>query len=213
MGELAKATLQEITSDEQATPVGEPVKVQFNPTTLRLALSNTASGGETRGSPARQYLGSSSTTLTLDLVFDTADEGTTDQPRDVREKTALVEKFVIPRGQGEDKSAPPKLRFHWGTLIIDGVVDNVSLDFDHIAADGTPLRAKVGLSIKEQNSKYMFLEQGPGANSSGGAPAPGSASAHSLPARFRRNARRRSSPCRHCARSNAFAAVNETNQA
>jgi len=174
--ELAKAKLQVIPADPALEPP-PAVDVQFNPTTLRLQLANQTSGGSSRGAQVRQYTGTSSTTLTLDLVFDTADEGTTEQPRSVREKTSMVERFVLPQGEGDDKQAPPKVRFQWGDLIIDGLVESVNIDFDHFAANGTPLRAKVGLSIKEQDSRYMFLESGAGANAPSNAPTPGSPSA------------------------------------
>lgn len=159
---LEKAKLQEITSADPASPVGEPVDVQFNPSSLRLKLSNQVEGGQTRGRQARQYTGSSSTTLTLDLHFDTADEGTTGRPRSVREKTALIEKFVLPKHEG--KQAPPKVRFLWGTLVFDGVIGGLDIDFDHFASDGTPLRAKMGVTIQEQEAKYQYLQAGPGAN-------------------------------------------------
>ena len=173
--ELAKAKLYVVNASNEAEDPG--VEVQFNPTTLRLQLANQTSGGSSRGSQVRQYTGTSSTTLTLDLVFDTADEGTTEQPRSVREKTGIVEKFVLPQGEGQDKQAPPKVRFSWGDLIIDGLVESVNIDFDLFAANGTPLRAKVGLSIKEQDSRYMHLESGAGANPARNAPTPGSPSA------------------------------------
>lgn len=175
--ELAKAKLQVIKPDKPPNQWPAAVPVQFNPTTLRLQLSNQAAGGNSRGQQVRQYTGTSSTTLTLDLVFDTADDGTTEQPRSVREKTGIVEQFVLPQGEGQTKQTPPKVRFHWGDLIIDGVVDNVNIDFDHFAPNGTPLRAKVGLSIKEQDPKYMYLESGAGANTASNAPTPGSPSA------------------------------------
>src|SRR5262249_33469422 len=43
--------------------------------------------------------------------------------------------------------------------------------------NGTPLRAKASLAIKEQNRKYELLESGPGANQGASAPAPGQATA------------------------------------
>src|SRR5882672_2555208 len=175
--ELAKAKLQQISSDDPPRELGPAVAVQFNPTTLRLQLSNQVEGGNSRGAQVRQFIGSSSTQLTLDLIFDTADKGTTNAPRSVREKTALVELFVLPRAEGKKKQAPPKVRFIWGHLVIDGVVDSVSIDFDLFAADGTPLRAKLGLTIKEQNSKYQFLQAGPGANTAGSPPVPGAPTA------------------------------------
>jgi len=74
----------------------------------------------------------------------------------MREKTAQIERFIFPKSQGQDKQKPPKMRFQWGSFVIDGVVDSVNVDLDHFAADGTPLRAKVSLAINEQNSKLIF---------------------------------------------------------
>lgn len=173
MSQLEKATLQAISSDEAATPLGDPIPVQFNPTSLRLQITNSTEGGESRGRQVRQYNGSSSTTLNLELIFDTADEGSTGSPRSVREKTQLVEQFVYPQGEGDKKQAPPKLRFQWGDLILEGVVDNISIDLDHFAPSGVPLRAKVGFSFKEQDRRYEFLEKGPGANAGSKPPSPG----------------------------------------
>lgn len=163
---LEKAELQEITADERADPVGEPVAVQFNPTTLKLTLSNQVEGGKSRGRQARQFTGKSSTVLSVELVFDTADEGTTDNPRSVRERTAIVEKYVLPKEGGQE--APPKLRFQWGDFVLDGIVESLDLNFDHFASNGTPLRATVSLSLKEQDAKYQFLRTGPGSNTRAG---------------------------------------------
>lgn len=155
MSDLKKATLFELNPDGSLKhPNG--TEVQFNPATMRLQISNATEGGESRGRQVRQHLGKSSTTLTLDLIFDTADEGTTATPRSVRDRTAIIEKYVLPASTGEKKEAPPQLRFQWGPFILNGVVDSVNIDIDHFAADGTPLRAKVSLSLKEQDSKYLF---------------------------------------------------------
>jgi hypothetical protein len=174
MPALEKATLTEIKADAGAAPVpGTEIEVQFNPQSLKLSLSNKVEGGDTRGRQRRQYLGKTSTTLSFDLHFDTADEGTTAAPVSVRTRTAAVERFVLPKGQGNQKQAPPKVRFHWDQLIIDGVIEDVTIDFDLFAANGTPLRAKIGVSIKEQDAKYELLQSGPGANQPGNAAAPG----------------------------------------
>src|SRR5438067_76602 len=172
MSKLEKARLSEVDSDRNKVP-GTAVDVQFNPTTLKLQLANHISDGDTRGNQVRQYTGTCSTTLSLDLVFDTADEGTTDAPRSVRERTAAVERFVLPAGKPGEKQVPPRVRFQWAELIIDGVIDSITIDLDHFAANGTPLRAKVAVSIKEQDASYQLLKAGPGANTAGGAPAAG----------------------------------------
>lgn len=146
--QLQKATIAEL--DESNTE-RDPFPVQFNPTTLRLTLNNRVEGNQSQGRQVRQFVGPSSTTLALDLVFDTADEGSSESPRSVREKTRKVERFLVPRGTGQQENAPPRLRFTWGDLIVDGVVDSLTVDFDHFAANGVPLRAKVTLSIQGQD--------------------------------------------------------------
>jgi len=164
MGELLKATLQdEDDSDSTAVPV------QFNPASLKLRLQNQSDGGRSRGRQRRQHNGASSTVLSMDLIFDTADEGTDDAPVSVRTKTALVEKYVLPRENTSD--APPRVKFHWDQLIIVGIVESLDIEFDHFAANGSPLRAKLSLSIKEQDPAYTFAEgaSGPAARTSDGA--------------------------------------------
>jgi len=175
MPTLAKAKLSEISTGNPPR-VENTIEVQFNPTSLRLALSNQIEGGETRARTPRTFVGANATVLSLELVFDTADEGADEAPRSVREKTGMVERFVLPRpgsrGKNRDEVVP-KVRFEWGGLILDGIVDSVNVDFDHFASDGTPLRAKVSLSIREQEPRYQFLQAGPGANRNGNAPVPG----------------------------------------
>jgi Contractile injection system tube protein len=168
--ELQKAMIAELDGDTEK----DSFPVQFNPTTLRLSLSNRVEGGESQGKQVRQHIGASSTTLTLDLIFDTADEGTTQSPRSVREKTRQLEKFLVAKGEGQQENAPPRMRFSWGDLIVEGVIESMTIDFEHFAANGVPLRAKVPLSIKGQDREKELK----GADDSRkGAPGPGGASA------------------------------------
>lgn len=145
--ELQKATITELTASGE----GESFPVQFNPTTLRLVLANRVEGAQTQGRQVRQFLGPSSSTLTVDLVFDTADEGTTAEPRSVREKTRRLERFLVMRPDADGENKPPRIKFAWGDLVVEGVTENLSIDFDHFAANGAPLRAKVALTIKGQD--------------------------------------------------------------
>lgn len=164
--QLEKAIITELDGNTEV----DSFPVQFNPTTLRLSLANRAEGGNTTGMVVRQNLGPSSTTLSLDLVFDTADEGTTSDPVSVREKTRKVERFLVPRGSGPQQSAPPRIKFSWGDLIIEGMVESLSVDFEHFAANGAPLRAKVSLSIKGQDREKELTSI---IDNRRGAPAPG----------------------------------------
>lgn len=167
MPKLEKAVLEEIGSKKP------PLPIQFNPTSLRMQISNRTEGGKQRGRPAHQYVGTGSTTLSLELVFDTADEGTTDRPLSVTQYTEQLEAFLTPRSQGGEKQAPPRVLFRWGQMSLEGVIESLNVDFDHFAHDGTPLRAKVSLAIKGQNPEYEFGKIGPAANQGGGEPAPG----------------------------------------
>lgn len=175
MTQLQKAQLQEVSADASQTPIGAAVPVQFNPSSLRLKLSNQSDGGRSRGRQRRQNNGQSSTVLSMDLIFDTADEGTPEAPVSVRTKTREVERFVLPKQDGGE--TPPRLQFQWDRLIIAGIVENLDIEFDHFAENGAPLRARVSLSIKEQEPKYTYLQSGRGSKGAANASNPGGSSA------------------------------------
>lgn len=171
--ELQKAIIAELHGDDERNPF----PVQFNPTTLHLALSNRVEGNQSQGRQVRQFVGPSSTTLTADLIFDSADEGSSSDPVSVRDKTRKLEVFVVSRDSGNggsQQSTPPRIRFSWGDLIVEGVVNSLSVDFDHFAANGVPLRAKVALSIQGQDRKREVQAS---SDARRGAPPPGSSSA------------------------------------
>jgi len=172
MSELQKARLQEVRADESQSTIGEALPVQFNPNSLRLKLTNQSSGGRSRARQRRQNNGQGSTVLSMDLIFDSADEGDDTAPVSVREKTNMVERFVLPKEEGGE--APPLLRFEWDQLIIVGIVESLDITFEHFAANGAPLRAKMSLSIKEQEPKYAYLKLGKGAKDASGASKSGS---------------------------------------
>jgi hypothetical protein len=77
---LAKAVLTEL---DQNGVVTDTIPVQFNPTSLRLQMTNSTDRPELSGHQTRQYNGTSSTVLSIQLEFDTADGGVTGQARDV----------------------------------------------------------------------------------------------------------------------------------
>jgi hypothetical protein len=171
--QLQKAMIAELDENK----VKDSFPVQFNPTTLKLTLSNKVEGAQSQGRQVRQHIGPSSTTLTLDLIFDSADEGSTTEPLSVRDKTGKLERFLVAKGSGNQAGTPPRIRFSWGDLVITGVVDSLIIDFDHFAANGTPLRAKVSLSIKDQDREQ---ELKPIDDSRRGAGAPGSGASGGL---------------------------------
>ncbi len=176
MPDLEKAKIEPVRADRNNTSAGPEFEVQFNPTSLKLKLTNQSERGDSRARQRRQHTASGSTTLSMDLVFDSADEtGGTDaapQPVSVRRKTGQLEQFVVPRERGGE--TPPRMKFSWNDLVFVGIVEGLNIDFDLFAPSGEPLRAKVSLTIKEQEPKYQFLEAGSGARDNANAQAAGS---------------------------------------
>lgn len=168
--EFKKATLQPMGAQAKPTPAGPPIEVQINPASLRLNQTNSLDVGKDAGRPKTQYQGSQAT-LTFDLVFDTAEEGTTDAPVDVRTRTKELERFVLP-AMGQPKAAPPRVQFVYGSFIVIGVMSSLNQDFDFFAANGVPLRAKCSVTIKEQKPEFDANLAGPGANKGEGARPP-----------------------------------------
>lgn len=130
------------------TNVIKEEEVQFNPATLHLTLKNVHDAGENEGRQARQFVGSNAERYNLDLEFDTADEGESGQPVSVRKRTEIVERYLRP---SSNTNQPPRLRFTWGDLVIEGVVESINLDFDHFASNGVPLRAKASVVLRRQD--------------------------------------------------------------
>lgn len=189
MSALAHATLtrlrqvQRTANDKPAKPVedGDPLAVQFNPATLKISRKNNVDrGGVTTQTQKRQHPAQEAATLSFDLEFDTSEQGTTAARVSVRQWTALVRQFVEPHPD-RPTDPPPAVRFRWGTFSFDGIIDQVTEDLDHFAPDGTPLRAKVAVSIAEQNFQYEANEQGAGAKTADNATPPGTASPGASP--------------------------------
>lgn len=163
---LLKATLQEIGTQPSPRPVPVPgtlITVQVNPTSLRLALTNNTDVGKSVGRPNTTFQGSSSSTLSFDMMMDTADQGTTIKPVDVQSLTAQLERFMLPK-TGQPKGVPPRVLFSYGSLQVAGVMSALNLEYDLFSNTGVPLRAKASVTIKEQMPQFDADLLGAGAN-------------------------------------------------
>ena len=78
---MQKARLVEIkdfAKSGQAETVqgGKSVEVQFNPQTLKLSFANNNKGGDQPGGGSgKQFVGSGTSNMSVELVFDTTDAG------------------------------------------------------------------------------------------------------------------------------------------
>lgn len=185
-GRLEKAELTELWPDDggQLAPRdrdgGAPkrVRVQFNPQTLRVSLSNQGAGGDQPGGSAVQFVGAGTTKLSLELWFDVQlplPDGADDAQGDVRNLTKEIAFFMTPQTVARDGAEgllPPAVEFLWGSFLFKGVVESMEETLEHFSEDGRPLRASVSLSLAKQDLKFEFGAAG-GSAQPGAAPAAG----------------------------------------
>ncbi|MEW5755351.1 MAG: hypothetical protein AB1810_03530 [Pseudomonadota bacterium] len=178
MSDVERAKLIPVTGNSDTPDMQNAIDVQFNPTTLKVTLSNTlkenARTGNTR---ATQYVDKSSSTLTVELVFDTTyieapagnnaqaaqsdgsassnNRNRIEQGSDVRQQTKkIADAFVKPVGSGTRMRAPKRCLFQWGAFQFIGLVDSFEETVDFFSPKGRPLRATVSLKLKED--RYQF---------------------------------------------------------
>ena len=181
---LTKAVLHRLTGKGPNVKYdAEPITVQFNPSSLKIQRQNNIDkGGYTTDTQRRQNPSQQSATLSFDLEFDTAEGDSKGEPMDVRTLTAKVRQFVEPN---KDKPAdpPPRVLFRWGTLNFHGIMSQLTEDLDYFAVDGMALRAKLSVTITEQDLRYEAKQEAAGArNARNSTPPGGGGSATGQPA-------------------------------
>ncbi|PTT77612.1 hypothetical protein DBR42_24855, partial [Pelomonas sp. HMWF004] len=167
--EIQHAKLIELKDDlSDVMPGGKSLTVQFNPESLKLSYANqvkeqpnasgaaAAGGNQSQGSAARQFVGTGSTKLAVQLWFDVA--AATSAPfivDDVRRITAQVLYFIKPKpaaagARDTSQRTPPGLRFSWGNFLFDGIVESMEENVEFFSAKGEALRASVSLTMVQQ---------------------------------------------------------------
>jgi Contractile injection system tube protein/LysM domain len=128
-----------------------PIPVMFNPPEYQLQFTNQFAevGIPGLGSSLLQFVRGSAKTLTMELFFDTTDEGI-----DVRLYTGLVLNLT---SLNSETHAPPRLLFLWGSLIFPCVLESVTQTFDFFNALGMPLRARLNVTLKEHDTLEDLL--------------------------------------------------------
>jgi len=132
-----------------------PIPVMFNPPHYQLQKTNQFAevGIPGLGSSLLQFVKGSAQTLTMELFFDTTDEGL-----DVRLITGLV---LALTDVNSDTHAPPHLLFIWGSLIFPCVLESVTQKFDYFNTFGMPLRATLTVSFKGHDLLQDLLSKIP----------------------------------------------------
>lgn len=136
---------------------GQAIDVHFNPASLQVTVSNTLEK-QGSGTKSKQYVSQSSAKLTMDLIFDTTDDG-----QDVRTFTEKVARLMMP----DENKVPPIVLFEWGTYKFQGMVEAYKETLDFFAPSGVPLRAAINLTLTKQDDVFAPTAKGERVNTAG----------------------------------------------
>ena len=133
----------------------ETIDVLFNPNEYSLQSSNKFAWQTIPGLsvPIAQFISGEATTLTMDLFFDTYEQG-----KDVRQYTTKISKLL---DVDSDLHAPPVCSFVWGSLNFKGIIEKVSQKYTMFLDVGTPVRATLNVSFRAWQSMKQQFENTP----------------------------------------------------
>ncbi|MFB9958707.1 CIS tube protein [Agromyces bracchium] len=152
MSSLEKATLTNLVT-------GRRVSVQFNPEEYTVDRESTFAQLAVPGlsAPLVQFVNGNAQTIQLDLLVDTTEENPagpagTDVRVLVRDVTSLMD--IDP-----DLHAPPPVVFAWGEFTFTCIVQKASQSFVLFRADGTPLRARLKVTLSEYRNVELEAKE------------------------------------------------------
>lgn len=148
--------------------------VQFNPSELSMEKGAQIAEIAIPGidSPVLQFVRGQNEKVTLELFFDSTDQGTAAGAIPVTQRTN--EFYALVKMSGKEH-APPRCRFGWGEefpgLInqagevigkrkaFDCIVESIQQKFTLFSPEGVPLRATLSVSLREYKSLETQLQQ------------------------------------------------------
>jgi nucleoid-associated protein YgaU len=132
--------------------------VQFNPTEFTRQKSAQIAEIAVYGidSPILQFVRGQNEKMTLDLFFDTTEDGMGPGAVSVTTKTDPFYQLVKMQPATH---APPRIQFVWGDLTFQAIVESVQERFTLFNPDGIPLRATLSLSLREYKDLETQLKE------------------------------------------------------
>lgn len=176
MTTLALAQLQRLQPPDFKKAADEAVECQLNPTEYTLTKEAQFAEIPIPGLdlPLLQFVRGQAERLTVDLFFDSTDDGMGDSARPVTEQTDKVHDLAK---IDPTTHAPPVCSFSWGTIFPGAkpdrnheggnrqsfrcVVESVRQRFTLFNPAGMPLRATLSVSLREYNTVQNQLAEGP----------------------------------------------------
>lgn len=146
------ASLEKAMFFDPDNPTGKCVYVQFNPNSLDYSYGK-GLGAKESGQTGQQQsplAAQEQARLSVRLFFNTYTSETS--YTDVREKIKPLREFLC-RTENKETVHGQEVVFAWGTLAYQGSMDSFSVTYQMFAADGTPVRAEVSLSIAGEDTE------------------------------------------------------------
>jgi len=139
-------------------PGGANFTVCFNPSEYTVAKRTGYAEAAVPGldAPIIQFSKGEAQTLSIELLLDTC---TYDNSQDVR--TQYLDKLESFLMVDSELHAPPPCKVVWGSLEFVGLFENLSRRFVMFLDDGTPVRVRATISLKEYVSVSSQLRQTP----------------------------------------------------
>ncbi len=143
---------------------GDRIEVLFNPNEYTLSKGNNFAQAAVPGlsTPLLQFVAGSLRRLDMELVFDSYEahthaSRTVNPPRsDVRK---LTQKVVELLAINPATHAPPIVLFNWGGLSFTGVMAKVDQRYTMFLEDGTPIRARLQVSMQEWKTALQEAQE------------------------------------------------------
>jgi len=137
---------------ENADRRGEKFYCQFNPKELKLEDTASWKSSDEQGKPKPllTYEKGEAASLTMDIIFDTTDQGGTSIQGRIDALRAFLNTSIPVTNAGGQSKRPPYIDFNWKSFKFEGVCEKVAASVLMFKADGTPVRAKVTVTLKER---------------------------------------------------------------
>ncbi len=148
----------------QSADTGATFDVQYNPTNFKFDKPVSWKEHDDQGVVSSlEFQKVSPATMQCELTFDTTANGSDVRQTWVNKLLELTNPEITP-GSGEaaelDKKRPHKVWFTWGSFELLGVIESVNVTYTMFASDGTPLRAKVNVKMKEWAAENSYASSG-----------------------------------------------------
>jgi nucleoid-associated protein YgaU len=152
MSKLEKAVIEIMAGSRS----GNRVTVLFNPTEYSIERTNSykATAMLGLGSPLLQFANGEADQLSMELMLEDHTDPATDPSQSVAGRLATLSGLLL---IDASLHAPPPVRFVWGNLLFDAVIEKLGQKRTLFRPDGTPSRATLSVTFKEYRTLQTQL--------------------------------------------------------